>query len=130
MSDSDLKQSGNEKAQSKSSNYTGLLVVIAILIALLLSVEIYQVVATYNQNQLAEARAKNYQSRVDEATQLVKNQQTVISGLLTDYENAAYGSSVDRIAEQQLIATEFTLTALQILAIQNSQIIELLANAP
>jgi hypothetical protein len=37
---------------------------------------------------------------------------------------------VDRIAEQQLTAEEFQLIALQIIAIQNSQVIELLAATP
>ena len=130
MTNSELEIRNNEKPSQNKKSKTGILVTITILLALLLAVEIYQVVTTYQQNKLAEERASAYQTRVEEAQLLVSKQQTVIFGLLTDYQKDAYGGSVDRIAEQQLIATEYTLTALQIMAIQNSQIIELLANAP
>ncbi|MCX6101627.1 MAG: hypothetical protein NTV92_09505 [Candidatus Bipolaricaulota bacterium] len=47
------------------------------------------------------------------------------------YEKTAYRSAeIDRISEQQLVAAESTLAALQIIALQNSQIIQLLATAP
>ena len=36
----------------------------------------------------------------------------------------------ERISEQQLIATEYTIVGLQILGMQNNQIIELLASTP
>jgi len=101
-----------------------------VLLALLFTVEVYQVVTTYQQNKLAEERASAYQARVEEAQQLVTKQQAVILGLITDYEKDAYGTNVDRISEQQLLATEYSLTALQIIALQNSQIIVLLANSP
>lgn len=130
MTNSDSELLSSEKPSVKKKRYSGLLLTITVLLALLLTVEVYQVVATYQQNKLVEERASAYQTRVEEAQELVSRQQTIIMGLLSDYEETAYGSNVDRIAEQQLIATEYTLTALQIIALQNSQIIELLANAP
>jgi len=130
MTNSDSELLSSEKPSVKKKRYSGLLLTITVLLALLLTVEVYQVVATYQQNKLVEERASAYQTRVEEAKELVSRQQTIIMGLLSDYEETAYGSNVDRIAEQQLIATEYTLTALQIIALQNSQIIELLANAP
>lgn len=42
------------------------------------------------------------------------------------YEDSAYGPSVDRIAEQQLIAAEFQLLGLQQLSLENQLIAELL----
>lgn len=130
MTNSDSELLSSEKPSVQKKRYSGLLLTITVLLALLLMVEVYQVVATYQQNKLAEERASAYQARVEEAQELVSRQQIIIMGLLSDYEETAYGSNVDRIAEQQLIATEYTLTALQIIALQNSQIIELLANAP
>ena len=130
MTNSDSELLSSEKPSVKKKRYSGLLLTITVLLVLLLTVEVYQVVATYQQNKLVEERASAYQTRVEEAQELVSRQQTIIMGLLSDYEETAYGSNVNRIAEQQLIATEYTLTALQIIALQNSQIIELLANAP
>lgn len=129
MIDQNLEVRKDERPQHNKS-YVGILLTIAILLAILLVVEIYQVVTSYQQTKLAEERASAYQTRVEESQQLVAKQQGIILGLITSYEKDAYGENVDRIAEQQLIATEYSLTALQIIAIQNSQIIELLANAP
>jgi hypothetical protein len=130
MTNPDSEIQNNEKPPVQNKSFLGLLLTIAVLLALLLTVEVYQVVTTYQQNKLAEERASAYQARVEEAQQLVTKQQAVILGLITDYEKDAYGTNVDRISEQQLLATEYSLTALQIIALQNSQIIVLLANSP
>lgn len=112
-------------------NYTGWFVLMNILLILLLALNAVQFVFTYQQNQIAAARAASYQERVRAAQDLVTAQREVIFDLLNNYQKSAYDNpSVERIAEQQLIASEYTLSALQIIAIQNSQIIELLANAP
>jgi hypothetical protein len=51
--------------------------------------------------------------------------------MMSDYQGDVYDNpSIDRIAEQQLIAEEYQLAALQIFAIQNGQLIELLAATP
>jgi hypothetical protein len=97
---------------------------ITILLVLLLLTQIFQVVTSW-QRTAAHVR------RVEQVRGIVDKQQTLILGLLDSYHAAAYGNTeVDRIAEQQLVATEYTLSALQVMAIENSQIIELLADAP
>jgi len=112
-------------------NYTGWLILLNTLLFLLLVLSAVQFIFTYQQNQIAAQRAASYADRVAAAEKLVTSQQTVILGLLDNYHKDAYeNSSIDRITEQQLIASEYNLAALQIVAIQNSQIIELLANAP
>jgi hypothetical protein len=100
------------------------LTLITVLLALILLVHLYQVGAAWERNSRRSQKVKD-------ATALVEKQQFLISGLVVAYRGAAYDNSkVNRIAEQQLIATEYTLQALQVLGIQNSQIIELLADAP
>jgi len=50
---------------------------------------------------------------------------------LNDYQKAAYDDpDVETIYQQQLIASEHVLMALHLMAIQNSQVIELLAATP
>jgi hypothetical protein len=103
---------------------TGLALIIAVLLGI-------QFAITYHQNQINSQRAAEYQKRVEQASTLVNTQQDVIIGLFKDYQAAAYENvSVDRITEQQLLAAEYTIQALQIIALQNSQIIELLSAIP
>jgi len=114
-----------------ASNNRGWFMLMNILLILLLAINAVQFVFTYQQNQIAATRAASYQERVTAAQELVAAQRGVIFDLVNNYKNSAYSNpNVERIAEQQLIASEYTLSALQIIAIQNSQIIELLANAP
>lgn len=101
---------------------------ICLLLILVVGLLAFQTITTIQQNQVAEQRAADYQTRVASARLLVDQQQDVINGLWNEYQKTAYGDKVDRIAEQQLYATEYSLQGLQILAIQNSQIIELLSS--
>jgi len=97
----------------------------------LLVAELFQIVTTFQENAIARERAATYEERVNEAQDLVDRQRDLILDLVSDYESSAYSNpSVDRITEQQLLAAEYQLQGLQILAIQNSQIIELLSAAP
>jgi uncharacterized membrane protein affecting hemolysin expression len=100
------------------------LIVIAVLLALLLAVATIQLgIALQQSSQRAE--------RAVAAQALVQSQQSLITSLMTDYEQAAYKDpNVDTIYQQQLIASEHILQALHIMAIQNSQVIELLAVTP
>ena len=50
--------------------------------------------------------------------------------MFTSYEEVAYGPDVNRIAEQQLLATEPQLLALQIIGMQNGKIASLIASFP
>lgn len=121
----------SEAIEPRKPAHRLLLIFIAILLLLSTAASITQLVMTFQQNSITAARAATYQARVKEAEALVSRQQTIIFGLIEDYHAAAYEDpGIDRIAEQQLLVAESTLAALQIIAIQNSQVIELLAAAP
>ncbi|MBN2287646.1 MAG: hypothetical protein JXI43_14460 [Tissierellales bacterium] len=112
-------------------SYGTVLWVIAGLLAALLLVAAFSIWTTYQQNAIAKERAESYQARVDEAQAVVEQQRDMITDLTSDYQSAAYDNpAIDRIAEQQLLAAEYQLLALQTLAIQNTQVIELLSAAP
>lgn len=115
----------------QKESYKPWFISICILLVTLVGLSAYQVFSSYQQDQLSKARALTYQERVDDAEYLLNKQQSVISGLMSDYEEAVYDNpSVTSITQQQFRATEYTLIALQILATQNSQIIQLLATMP
>ncbi len=128
----------SEAIEPRKPTHRFLLIAIAILLLLSTAATITQLVLTIQQNAntaeqdaIVAAQAATYEARVKEARALVDKQQEVILGLITEYKDTAYDNPlIDRIAEQQLLATESTLAALQIIAIQNSQVIELLAAAP
>lgn len=105
--------------------------VIAALLLLILVTELFSVYNTYQQDRIARRRAETYQERVRQARDLIDRQRATISDLVSEYEASAYDNpDVDRISEQQLLAAEHQLLALQAIALQNSQIIELLAATP
>lgn len=111
--------------------YQPLLVVAVVLLAFILAINAFQAVGTYRQNRLQADRAATYQQRVKAAEDIVQKQQDFITGLMDQYKKDAYNNSdVDRIAEQQLLAAEYTLETLQVIAVQNTQVIELLASQP
>jgi len=92
---------------------------IVVLLALLLAVQGYQfygdILAAQQRKALAE-----------EAMDLMASQRDLIAGVMGDYRSDAYGDKVERIAEQQLIATEYQLQMLQVLALQNGEMLGLL----
>lgn len=105
--------------------------IITALLVFIFIAQAFSIFNTYQQDQINRQRASTYEERVEKAQQVLDRQRDVIFDLITDYENAAYfDPNVDRITEQQLLAAEFQLTALQSIAIQNTQIIELLAASP
>ena len=94
-------------------------VVAVILLALILALNVYSVV---REETVRNARAEALEP-------ILTQQMHIADDLITSYESDAYGNSqVERIAEQQLIATEYQLVALQLIAQQNVQIIGLLAD--
>jgi len=94
-------------------------VVAVILLALILALNIYNVVRT-------EITRK---ARAEALEPILTQQMRIADDLITSYQSDAYDNSqVERIAEQQLIATEYQLVALQLVAQQNVQIIGLLAD--
>jgi len=98
----------------------GLAWIVIILLALLLAIQGYEL---YGDLQAAQQRKAIALAAMD----LAAEQRTIILSVMDEYQKAAYSDDVDRIAEQQLIATEHQLVLLQILAIQNGSITELLA---
>ncbi len=105
--------------------------IIVILLGAVLLVNIFSIITTFQQNAVARERAAFYEERGQQAQVLIDRQRDIILDLVSDYESAAYDNPlVDRIAEQQLLAAEYQLQALQILAIQNSEIIELISATP
>jgi hypothetical protein len=119
------------QAQHENPKNSFWVVFISLLLVVLVGLNITQFIMTYRQNQIAAERAASYQIRVKAAQDLLERQKSVVFGLITNYQKDAYDNpQLDRIAEQQLVATEYTLTALQIIAIQNTQIIELLSSTP
>jgi len=115
---------------NETTSYKSILRLIVVLLILALFTQVFQIYSTFQQNGIAKGRAENYQARVLAVQSLVDSQRDQIFNLVSDYNEAAYSANLDRIAEQQLRAAEFQLLGLQILAIQNSQVIELLSEAP
>ncbi len=116
---------------SQPRDNANLLRLIALLLFLLVAASIYNIVTTYQQNQLAEQRAATYRQRVEAVSKVAEEQRKAIQQLRTSYEKDAYANpTLDRISEQQLVATEYNLEGIRILGIQNSQIIELMSVAP
>lgn len=109
---------------SQVANSRPVLLVIAVLLLLLLAVNVFQLARTLQHySQRAE--------RAQQAERIVQTQQTIIANLMDEYQQAAYENpNVETIYQQQLIASEHILQALHIVAIQNSQVIELLAVSP
>ncbi len=102
---------------------SSILWIVVVLLSLLLATNMFSLAERQLTKVADEERAEAYLVLAD-------SQRTIILETMSDYEETAYGPKVDRIAEQQLIAEEFQLAVLHILAIQNSQIIELLVAAP
>ena len=66
-------------------------------------------------------------SAIDAAAGAIASQHGTYLELFDEYESAAYGDSVDRISEQQLLAAEAQLAALQIIASQNDTLLGLVS---
>lgn len=79
-----------------------------------------------NQGIQERERRTYYREQASAIRDLADLQDELIFDLMEEYQSSAYGSSVDRITEQQLIAAETQIVGLQTLALQNRQIIELL----
>lgn len=112
-------------------NYSKRLTVVVALLLLSMVLNAASFFLTYERIQLENQRAVTYRQRIEEVLELTEQQREFISGVLDEYKDAAYDNDdIDRIAEQQLIASEYQLLLLQTIAIQNTQILELLGAAP
>jgi len=93
-------------------------VVAVVLLLLILVVSAYNTVSTELSRR----------ARTEAVKELVEEQRRIANSIVSEYEGLAYDNpDVDRITEQQLLATEHQLVALQLIALQNAMIIELLA---
>ena len=108
--------------ESRFTRDQALLGAICVLLAGILLMNSWSI---YQDIQERERRAY-YREQASVIRDLAQLQDDLIIDLLEDYQSSAYGSSVDRITEQQLIAAETQIVGLQTLALQNRQIIELL----
>jgi hypothetical protein len=94
-------------------------VVAVVLLTLILTLNVYNVIRDVTVRK----------ARAEALAPILSEQMRIADNLITSYQSEAYGNSqVDRIAEQQLLATEHQLAALQLIARQNVQIIGLLAD--
>ena len=100
-----------------------------LLLALLASNTCFAVLA-YQERQVQAERAEERQVAYEEYAQQIQatldRQQRTITSIDVNYRADAYDPSIDRIAEQQLIAAEYQILLLQTIAQQNAQMIELL----
>ena len=104
---------------------------IIVLVATLLASNAW-LVATIQQLRQAEMRRNEerftiYAEHAGRAQALIERHRRIIADASDSYRADAYAPAIDRIAEQQLIAAEYQLLLLQIIAQQNAQMIELLA---
>jgi hypothetical protein len=112
-----------EKAANQP-NYKPFLIAIIALLTAILVFNAYQIYST-------SQRIAKYEKQAQSISDLAKLENENITKLMTNYQADAYDNpQVDRIAAQQLIATEYNLTALQLIGIQNAQIIQLLSVLP
>lgn len=112
-------------AQTQSSNK-----LIAILLVFLLIVQLMSLSSDFMNRSAENAHAAEKQARIAEIVSESEKERAALELLMTSYQADAYHGSLDRIAEQQLVATEYSIRALQILGKQNNAIIELLADQP
>lgn len=103
---------------------------IVLLLVCLLIVQVISLGSDFLGQRSESARIAEKQARIAEIVSESEKERAVLELLMTSYEVDAYHGTLDRIAEQQLVATEYSIRALQILGKQNNAIIELLADQP
>lgn len=112
-------------------DYTALLAIIALLLLAIAAVNAYAVYSTAQRDQVAEARAATYKERVEAVGKAAAAQRTAVDTLQSDCKKAIYDDPDTKgIMAQQFRVQECILEADELLAVQNSQIIELLSTVP
>lgn len=103
--------------------------ILAFLVALLFSSVYFGTLGQQDRRAQVE-RIEERQSIYDEHAQQLQarraRQQRLLEGIDDSYHADAYDAGVERIAEQQLIAAEYQIVLLQIIAQQNAEMIELM----
>jgi len=77
-----------------------------------------------------QAQAARIEEHTEQVQTLLDRQQRIVAGATDSYRADAYDPGVDRIVEQQLIAAEYQMLLLQVIAQQNTMIIELMMVRP
>jgi hypothetical protein len=111
-------------------NFTYLLIYLLITLMALLVSNVYFSAQAQQERQAQAERIEErqviYEEYVGQMQAALARQQRVVDGVADSYHADAYNSDIDRIAEQQLIAAEYQMLLLQVIAQQNAQMIELL----
>ncbi len=110
---------------------SGMLWIIVILLLTLVSLNAYTIYTSHQMLQIEAQRAADYEARLSAIRTRAETQRDLIGKLFTAYQTDVYDNpSVDRISEQQLTAAEYTIQLLQLIGIQNSDMIDLMAAQP
>lgn len=115
-------------AARKPSNLSQKLIVV--LLVCLLLVQVIGLASDFSAKSAESARLTAKQAKIAEIVSESEKERAALELLMTSYQADAYHGTLDRIAEQQLVATEYSIRALQILGKQNNAIIDLLADQP
>jgi hypothetical protein len=115
-------------AARKPSNLSQRLIVV--LLVCLLLVQVIGLASDFSAKSAESARVTAKQAKIAEIVSESEKERAALELLMTSYQADAYHGTLDRIAEQQLVATEYSIRALQILGKQNNAIIDLLADQP
>lgn len=82
------------------------------------------------QVERAEERQAVYEEHVQQMQAWLARDRRTVTGAFDSYHTDAYESGVERIAEQQLLAAEYQMLLLQVIARQNAEMIELMILKP
>jgi Tfp pilus assembly protein PilO len=115
-------------AARKPSNLSQKLIVV--LLVCLLLVQVIGLASDFSAKSAESAHLTAKQAKIAEIVSESEKERAALELLMTSYQADAYHGTLDRIAEQQLVATEYSIRALQILGKQNNAIIDLLADQP
>lgn len=116
-------------APKTAQTQTGNKLIVLLLVCLLI-VQVISLSSVFAARSAESTRAAEKQARITEIVSDSEKERAALELLMTSYQADAYHGTLDRIAEQQLVATEYSIRALQILGKQNNAIIELLADQP
>lgn len=93
---------------------------------ILMACSVYLATAILQDRQAQVERAEEWQVIHEQMQETLDIEHRVIISARDGYHADAYESDVDRITEQQLLALEYQMVLLQIIARQNAVMIELM----
>jgi len=119
----------NENANIKKHEKTNIwLIIVAITLFLILILNVYQFV---DDKFIIDQKESERIETIEEAKRLARSNDLAINSLISDYEDSVYlNPNVETIMQQSFLAQEYTLISLQMIAVENSIIIDLLSSLP